>query len=320
MNTALQSYCQQYIDNREILRQVYRFTYNVYLHPVCANVFCNRGQMADAEKIKECQQLVKDHTGLFSLLRGHLQPALVCLLSMEKDPQQGLARVKERYEQLKKRFGASEYLVLAAMMLPADVEVEPYVDRAHTLFSRMRKEHPFLTSTEDQVYAILMAYSQQSDDELITNMEDCYELLSHYFGKGNHIQALSHILALAPADPRNKVARIMELYDELHRRGYKYGKYQELTALAALSVLGEDARKMTEEIIQADEFLSTQKGYGFWGVGKKIRLMHAAMLVSNLYGESGATTAVMSTTLAMLVAQQTAAIAAASAAAAAANS
>ncbi len=318
MNTSLQTLCQQFIDNRETLRQVYRFSYNAYLHPVCANLFCNREQMADAQKVKDAHQLVKENTGVFSLMRGHLQPALTSLLSMEENPCERLEAVKARYEQLKKVFTASEYLLLAALMLPADAQVEANADRANTLYRRMRQEHPFLTSWEDQVYAILMSFSPRSDDELITDMEECYQLLSHHFGKGNHIQALSHILALAPEDPRSKVSRVMELYDELHRRGLKYGKYQELTALAALSVLGEDSRKLADEIAQADEFLSGQKGYGFWGVGKRIRLMHAAMVVSNLYGENGATTAAMSTSLTMVVAQQTAAIAAASAAAAAA--
>ena len=77
--------------------------------------------------------------------------------------------------------------------------------------------------------------------------------------------------------------------------------------------------------MEVDDFLSGQKGYGFFGLGRKQRLMHAGMLVTSDYiGRSDAmNTAAIGGTISLIAAQQAAmcaAIAAASAAAASSGS
>ena len=47
---------------------------------------------------------------------------------------------------------------------------------------RMKKEHPLLTSGEDSIFAVLMAFSDQSDDALLEDMETCYALLRDVTG------------------------------------------------------------------------------------------------------------------------------------------
>ena len=80
---------------------------------------------------------------------------------------------------------------------------------------------------------------------------------------------------------------------------------------------------MTMDMLDVDTWLSHQKGYGFWGLPKATRLMHAAMIVSNAYATNPSlNAAAISGTLAMVISQQIAtmaAIAGANAAAAAAN-
>ena len=53
-------------------------------------------------------------------------------------------------------------------------EADRIVSRGRVLYKRMRAEHPFLTSSEDSVFAVLMAFSDKSDDELVADMEACY--------------------------------------------------------------------------------------------------------------------------------------------------
>ena len=80
-------------------------------------------------------------------------------------------------------------------------------------------------------------------------------------------------------------------------------------------------------MIAADDFLTEQKGYGFFGLGRKARLMHAGMLVTSDYLGAGGSavmhTAAIGGTVSLIAAQQAAmcaAIAASSAAAAASSS
>lgn len=62
------------------------------------------------------------------------------------------------------------------------------------------------------------------------------------------------------------------------------------------------------DIMEADDFLAGQKGYGFFGIGKKQRLMHAGMIVTSDYlDQSGAMqAAAIGGTISLIAAQQAA--------------
>lgn len=315
MRGDLQQYCEQYIVNRDAVKSTLKMA-NGYMYPVCANLFLSRGMEARAERLEECRAVLKEKTGIFSNFRSLLQAPVICMLSMTENPEAELEKALAGYEQMKKEFMASDYLVLAALLLPGGEDMAHIVARGKEIYRRMRKEHPFLTSSEDSVYALMMAASEKSDDALMMDMEEGYALLKRRFGAGNPVQAISHMLALQAADPRLNAGRVCELFDEIERIGGKYGKYYELPTLAALAMMEGDLRQVAADIMEADAFLAGQKGYGFFGMGKKMRLMHAAMIVSCARGaRSGIDAAVISSTLAMVIAQQAAAAAAAAGAA-----
>ena len=107
-------------------------------------------------------------------------------------------------------------------------------------------------------------------------------------------------------------------------RGYKYGTDYELATLGILALLPTDSGTIMTDIMEVDDFLS-QKGYGFFGIGRKQRIMHAGMIVASDYtGQSDAMhTVAIGGTISLIAAQQAAmcaAIAASSAAAASAGS
>lgn len=311
MKAALQARCEQFIMNRDTIKNVFRLN-NLFLYPACANLFCSRGKVAEAEKLVYCRQLIQQKTGVFSSFRGQVQMAVACLLSMEENPEEKLEKALHCHALLKKEFMASVYLPMVAMMLTDVEDAEEKVQRGKALYKRIRAEHPFLTSGEDQVFAVLMTLSGKNDDQLMADMESCYTLLKDRgFGGNNYTQSVSHILALTEGMPEMKVTRFADLWEELIRIGLKYGKYYQLSTLAALSQLEGDTRMMAADMMEAYEYLAGQKGYGFFGMDKKGRLMHAAMIVSNLYGENWSKEAVsVSGTLSMIVAQQMAALAA----------
>ncbi len=324
MKASVQTLCEQFIQNRDTIKETFKMG-SVYLYPVCANLFCSKGMTADGEKINRCRELIKEKTGVFSSFRGNIQMALACMLSMEQGPEEKLDKALACYDLLKKEFMVSDYLPLAAFLLADFADAEEKVKRGKGLYQRMKEEHPFLTSGEDSVFAVMMAFSEKTDDQLIADMEACYEIMKEKrFCGSNYMQTISHILALAQGLPETKVARVMELFDEVERAGRKYGKYHELAILASIAMMEGDAREMTTDMMDADGFLAGQKGYGFWGVDKKTRLMHGAMIVSNIYGgNETVAAATVTSSLSMVIAQQMAvyaSVAAASAANAAVNS
>lgn len=187
----------------------------------------------------------------------------------------------------------------------------------------MKKEHPILTSKEDSIMAGFMAFSEKSDSELIDDAEKCYELLREKFSDKDSVQTVSHILSVTNGAPEEKVDRMIRMFDALKKAGRKFGKHFELSTLAAVSIIDADEKELVDSMIAIDSLLSGQKGYGALSLDKKTRLMHAAMLTADLYGESdNAQAAVSASALAMIAAQEAAMCAAiaASAAASSANS
>jgi len=323
MEPKLQALCEQFILNRDRVKQTQKLS-SSYLPPVCAPLYCTQGKTVDEERLKVCQKLIKEKTGVFSNFRGIMEMAFACMLALEEEPETALKNALSAYNLLKKEFTASQYLPLAAFLLKDEADVNGIIARGREIYQTMRKEHPFLTSTEDSVFAVLMAFSDKDNDALIEDMEACYTLLKERFNNGNSVQAVSHVLAMAEGTPEEKTGKLFDLFDALRRSGLKYSKYYELATLAALSTLPVDVGQMAMDMLDVDAWLSGQKGYGFWGTPKATRLMHATMIVSNAYTSNlTLSTAAFAGTLTMVISQQIAtmaAIAGANAAITAANS
>ncbi len=326
MKAELQALCDQFIVNRDTAKAAFKWDSDM-VHPLCANIFCAKGITADLEALQRCKEIINSQTGILSNFRGSLRPALAAMLAASDRPEEKMSQALENYRILKQDFWGSEYLALAAFLLtdiaPA-AEVEEKARRGKEIYQRMKKEHPFLTSSEDSVFAVMMAFSEKTDDALIEDMEACYQGLKDRFSIGDSVQTASHVLAMAGGAPAEKTERVIRLYEDIRNAGVKYGKHYELSTLAALAAMNVDLPGTVAEICEVDEFLSKQNGYGFFGPGKGMRAMHAAMIVSDQYARRDQVdTAAMAGTLALIIAQQMATIAAmagASASAAASSS
>lgn len=114
----------------------------------------------------------------------------------------------------------------------------------------------------------------------------------------------------------------MELFTRLKEAGYKYGTSYELPTLGILSMSKADSCEIVRDMIEVDDWLSNQKGFGFLGsVSKKQRLMYAGILVQKDYfSEETMQTAAVNGTISLLVAQEAAMCAAVAASSAAASS
>ena len=322
MEQKLQANCEQFILNRDLVKKTRKMC-DIYLPPVCAHLFCTQGKTVDEERLKACLELIKQKTGVFSNFRGTMEMAFACILALAEEPEAALENALSAYDLLKKEFMASPYLPLAAFLLKDETDMAGYIARGREIYQTMRKEHPFLTSTEDSVFAVMMAFSDKDNQNLIEEMEACYTLLKKDFRYGNSVQTVSHVLAISEGTPAEKTGKLIDLFETLKKSGLKYSKYYELPTLAALSTMPVDVRQMAMDMLDVDTWLSRQKGYGFWGLAKSTRLMHTAMIVSNAYASNHSLDAAAFTgTLTMIISQQIAtmaAIAGANAAIAAAN-
>ena len=298
-----------FIENRDIIKKVVKFE-SSYIYPVAANIFCAAGVKADADKLAECKKLIKKNAGFASYLKGVVMTPFAAKLCVAADPEAQFEKVMDMYGILKKHFSRSEYLALLATLLAertTSEEADRIAARGRVLYNMMKKEHPILTSSEDNIMAGFMAFSDKSDDQLIDDAEKCYDLLKKKFSDKNVVQTVSHILAMTDGAPEEKVGKMIGMFDMFAAAGRKYGKHYELPMLAAISVIEADEKALVDTVIGIDEVLSGQKGYGALSLDKKTRLMHAAMLTADLYEDTdNAQAAVSASALAVIAAQEAA--------------
>lgn len=327
MRDTIQKSCEQLISCRDQVKQAFPWDGGL-IHLSCAGIYVMKDRNVDVEALEQSKRLLKDKVGFFSNFRGTAKPAIAAMLAASGNPERTLDNGIAVYELLKKEFWSSVYLPLAAMVIAQMAEPSGYgqiAGRTRAIYGRMKAEHPFLTSGEDSALCALSALSERTDDELIGDMEACYRLLKPEFFSGNAVQSLAHVLTLCPGTPEEKCGRSMELFQKLKAAGRKYGTEYELPTLGILAMTGVDCGQITQEMLEIDEWLSGQKGFGMLsGVGAKQRLMYAGMLAQKEYARADVLqTAAVGSTVSLIVAQEAAicaAVAASTAAVAAASS
>lgn len=326
MKEVCEKYCKMLVDNRDRIKDVFPWESGL----IClasAGIYTMRDKLADEQILRESKELMKQKVSIFSNFRGTVRVPAVVMLAVSDHPSDTLDKGLAIYKRLKKDFWSSPYLPLAAMMIAQMTETGEYENlaaRTKTLYSRMKAEHPFLTSGEDSPFCAMLAFSNKSDDELIQDMENCFHILKLQFFSGNAVQSLTHVLALFEEEPEIKCEKTMQLYQGLKESGRKYGGHYELPALGVLAMTEVPVKEIVQEMLEIDAWLTQQKGFGFWGgITKNQRLMYAGMLAQKDYVKTEPwQTAAIGGTVAMIVAQETAlcAAVAASVAASSANS
>ena len=323
MRTSLKSLCNSFVESRDTIKETF-FWGSSYIYPVAAAVFVDKRVTADRERLEMCGDVLKENTGFFSNFRNYIKLPMVSMMAVSSDPEDKLKKALSVYESLKQHFFSSNYLPLASMTISDFVEpihYEAVAKRTRRIYDLMKQEHPFLTSGEDSVFAALLALSNDSDEQIVLNTEQCFDILKPQFFSSNAVQSLSHVLALCEGSAELKCGRAMELFYKLKDQGYKYGTGYELATLGVLAMLPADLDTIADDIVQVAEYLAGQRGYGILGMTKRQRLMHAGMIVTSDYLDQNASmqAAAVSSTISLIIAQQTAMCAAIAAANAANN-
>ena len=308
MQNDLSTLVRRFIEARDAIRAAFKME-SEYIYPVCAQIFLAADRPVEAEQLERCKALVKSTTGPFSNFRGNVRLPLLCMLAAGDEPEARWERTQRCYALLKESFFSSQYLALAALLLgdgAKEEDLPALAARGKGLYQRMKQEHPFLTGQEDSVFALLLAESPRSDDALIEDMEACYTLLDQRFPKGDGLQTASHVLALSDDAPERKVNRMLSLFDGIEAAGGKYGKDRQLPILAALSLSDGSEEALVADMLELNGLLAQEKGYkGVFGLDKRTRMMHAAMLLSLPDRQTDlVNAAAQQTTLAMIAAQQ----------------
>lgn len=322
MDASLQERCRLFLENRDIFRSVFKGE-SPYIYPICAAIVTDRGSTADPAALKQCKFILKEHTGVFSEFRGLGRTALIAMMSVDLNPRLRLNHAQQVYDHLRQCFCDSQYLCFAAMVISDLIDpgyYKPMAEHMRRIYGLLKSKRPFLTGAEDSVFSALLAVSKKTDARIVDETERCYQILRQYFQNSNSVQSLSHVLALCEGDPEAKCDAVISLYEALRHKRMRYGTAFELPTLGVLSMLPLPQDQIITQLAKVDTWLARHKGYGLFGLSKRQRLMHAALIViADTMGHATALHhSISHSTLALAAAQQAAlctAIAAANAAA-----
>lgn len=324
MNDQMLKNCFSLIESRDRIKTVFKWDSGL-IHLACAGIYVSKGKEVDVYLLERCKQLLKYKVSTFSNFKSTARSPIVTMLATSGNPEQTLDNGLLVYQLLKKEFWSSTYLPLTAMIIAQMKEPNQYdtiTARTRWIYNRIKNEHPFLISAEDSANCALLALSEKSDDELIYDIEACYRILKSNFFSSNAVQSLSQVLALGQGTTEEKCRRTMELFEGFKIAGYKYGTSYELPTLGVLALSEEPKEKMVQEIVEISDWLSYQKGFGFFSsISAKQRLMYAGILAQREYINTDAMqSAAVNSTISIILASETAMCAAIAASAAASAS
>lgn len=266
-------------------------------------------------EIDKVNKYIIDNTSPFSCYRQKSVLYATFLYLNFPDPEAKFDLLLD-YEQKLKAMGFRSYtyrpVTAYALLLTCEQnQIDARIAKAYEIFSRMRKNHPWLTSGDDYPLSILLAQAEKTTDVIMNEIEELYyELNSTGFGKSNGLQFLSHILGLSVEDNSAKAKRCREIYDI-----FKYNKMKvysnNYASLGLLTLLDERGEQAAYQVLDLSKELANDRKFRW--LGKETLFLTAASLVSSSYldhyqrgSEVVQTTAFV--TMEALISAQTAAI------------
>ncbi|MDD4076070.1 MAG: DUF4003 family protein [Eubacteriales bacterium] len=292
MNTALQGICEEFVENCDIIKHT--FKWDDQLMALAGSMYLSgQRQKADADTLKECERILKSRSGAFSEFRGNIKLPLLCKMAIAENPETYYSDIEAVYQALNQsKWIGSEYKLLAAMILCDHGGVKDaayFAEKTKEIYERMKETHKWLTGDEDIPFAALLAVSGADIDALILEADRCYPILKEKFGgiNANAVQALCHVLSLNKNDAEGKCRKVEAIYDGLKAEKHQLGVGQELASLGLLSMLDIDAETIVKDVIEADDYLKAQKGFGGLDMSNSVRRMYAALNVIDMYIQDG---------------------------------
>ena len=319
MDSNLKSKIDLFIQNRQAVGDAFMFEYGLNCM-VSSLILTNANRRSDIEKIKEARKILASKTSILSSFRVTVELAVLTKMSIQTDPEKYIDDVLAVYKTLRgKRIIEYNCMVLSAMTI-VDLglmnEAANIAKRMESIVDKLSKKHPLLSDESDIAFAVLLALSEKDDDALVDEIEECYVYLKKELkvkADANAIQGLSELLVISGGNLREKCDKSAELFTTFKEHGARYGSYYEFSSLGALAELDIDMDELVDMVIETEEYLGREKGFGNWTLQKRERLMFAAIFVADMLSGSddqiynkAVNSAVISSALASIVAEEVA--------------
>ncbi len=300
------------VDNQTAMCKGFIFEHSL-TNAVAAAAFVEKDKAVDVELIKESKKLLSEKKGIFSEFRSYNEIIISTKMALSGNPERYLDEISDVYDKFNKgKIFGSSYKVLAAMSIVDQgkySEADRIIEKTNEILVGMKKVHPFITSDEDTCFVVLLAMTDKSVEDILTELEKSYQIIKKDFAfHDDAAYSLTQVLTAYEGSVEEKCERALNLYNAFKDAGAKYGKDYELASLGALIDIDVDKEELVSEIIEVADYLKGKKGFGMFDMGRETRLMFGTMLVSQSYlaGEYKANASSIGGEIGRIVALQTA--------------
>lgn len=280
-----------------------------------------KNKKIDVDRINSAVHIIKENTSVFSSFRSTNKLSTSVAISMEEDMESSLNKIISIYDKLKDEFFSNEYLAITSQIIFNSryrINIDDAVKKTKSVYNHMKKNHRFLTGSEDTASAAIIAVTSSNFEETFNDIEECYKILKgKHISSRNNIQTLSHILSLINMPPKDKCEKVIEMYSALKKKKVPVDDYY-LPMLGIISFVTHNVKGFAEKVWEVSNELKSHKGFGALSLQSKLRNMIAAALVSMDYLDDldsdlkdiliGSTNTIALTTIAAMDIAMTAAI------------
>ena len=312
MKDLLLKECDLLVKNRVAIRKSF-FLEKELMSVAAALVFTTEGREADIDKMKSCRKLLNKKTRLLSNLRDIVELVLVSKMALAESPEKYLEDFIAVYNKIiKGKFLENDYMALASILIldhGLQDECDEIITRANEITKRMNSDHPILTAADDTSFIMFLAITRKNVDAVLSDLTEGFTYLTKTCkSKINDDPAyeLCEVLAVSYGDMLEKCDKAMRIYKALDKKGSDYGSGYVVSSLGTLIDIDIEPDKLADEIVEAEVYLKSQKGFGEASMDRKTRVMYAALLASDVYGKNQAATgnSVISNTMSIVWAKK----------------
>ena len=311
MNDQLLEKCDLLVKNRTAIQKSF-FLEKDLMAVAAALIFTAEGREADTDKMKSCRKLLKKNTRLLSNLRDIVELVILSKMALAESPEKYLEDFLAVYDSIiKGKFLENDYMALASVVIldqGLQNDCDEIIARANEITRRMNSDHPVLTAADDTSFIMFLAITRKNVDSILSDLTDGYAYIKSCKTGINDDPAyeLCEVLAVSYGDMIGKCDKVMKLYNALVKHGTDYGSGYAVSSLGSLIDTGIEPSKLASEIVEAECYLKSQKGFGDAAMDRRTRVMYAALLASVVYGGSreAAGNSVISNTLSIIWAKK----------------
>ncbi|TCI47202.1 DUF4003 domain-containing protein [Exiguobacterium sp. SH3S2] len=298
----------RYLDSFEAIKTATKWALTDDFRRLMAVNYAIHDTPFDPNQFEQAQAAVKQKTGLFSKFRGSNNLVWLSFLDAKYEDVGPAIDEALRLDTLldRKHFRFSALRPFLASQLINVDEPERRLDEASALYQAFKRQHPWLTSEEDLLSALVLVQAFDDHTELNERIESYYEALKAQLPRSNELQLVSHLLMFSKLDRDDAVARFLDWRTRLENQQLAV-KSEQLPSLALLSIVSapnDQDEQAILDITNAEK--EQQRWFNTHGLNVAIQLVAAEHITED------ASDLLLNGTFAHLLAMQQAASAAAS--------